>query len=765
MCVYVCVIFIINFHTNLITEGQPNLTSWSLDLDNNTIILHFTGLNSSNDGMAIDCTAILIGPVEGDINVAIRLLPSVVGLQVDMTMAICDLGMEFRSILDDTSNLSNTTTNLFLYYDSSEASGLGSLLYDYFGMVYENTMGTPAAEIVPDSNPPAIMSFELLDLNDGTLVISFSQPINITTLNFDNLSLQSSPFNDKITVVVPLSDGSCNNGCNTGRNVTLSLEPSDLDRLKLENSVCTYISNCYLYHTDTFIKDFGGNTIAKHNYCIDYFLKNLTLDTIPPSLTTCGLDLSWNTLSLEFDEPIDVTSFNPSGINISNFNLTSASVTESSSGSIIVIHLGLDADKIKLSLSIENYDISVTLISLAFKDIAGNSIRPISMPCTLINDTITPNMSSFILDLNSNLLQVIFDEPILVKHMNISGFKLTNVMGVTLVSLSDSKLIDFDDVDFTSVCECLYDTDELRSLFIALENRSLTAVKTNNRFGTTAYLTYLLIDQNSVYDLSNNGIISTGPIAAAVIIEDNSPTTLIKFSLDMNIGRLILTFNDVVDVSTLRLFEIFIQRAALSYSARYRPLGYSSTMDLNTVQIDLSSFGLIQLKGYLLSGLAIDINSTYLIISDTAIDDYRGNCIIAITNGNGIMASNYIKDSEPPVLTSFYLDMNRGQIELTFDEPISRINVTLFSIQADSMSIMNASSISFFNGGAYLQRNYTTRFRYQLTNSLWNLLQSVAHNASTANLVIMKGGAFDASENPINTTGPIHGRYIPKIRK
>jgi len=108
------------------------------------ITLHFdvvSSLNMANDGMATNCTAILIGPVEGDINMAVRLLPSVVGLQVNITMATCDLGMEFRSILENTLDLVNDPSNSFLYYDSSEITGSGSLLVDSSDIVYENMMG------------------------------------------------------------------------------------------------------------------------------------------------------------------------------------------------------------------------------------------------------------------------------------------------------------------------------------------------------------------------------------------------------------------------------------------------------------------------------------------------------------------------------------------------------------------------------------------------------------------------------------------------
>ena len=628
-------------------------------------------------------------------------------------------------------------------------------------------MGTLAEEVVPDSSSPALMSFELLDLDDGELVLSFSQPINTTTLSFANISLRSTSFNEAITITVPLTDGNCTDGCNIGRYVTFSLKPSDLDNIKLENGVCTYVSNCFLHYTAAFVEDFGENQISRHNSCTSYSPKNLTLDKTSPSLTECSLDLSLDNFYLEFNEPIDVSSFGPSGINVStgtdNIILSSASNIRSTSSSVVVIGLGTDADDIKAALMVENSTVFVSLKSIAFEDTSGNGVNLISMLCTFINDTRSPNVSSFTLDLNSNFLQIIFDEPVSMEHINISEFWLTDVMNTTTVSLGDSQLLGYDDLELTNDCYGLYDNNKLRTIYIALKNSGLTAVKTNS------HVTYLLIDNDTVFDLSGNGFISVRPIAAANVIDDYSPATVVNFSLDMNIGQLVLTFNDVIDVSTIRLSEVFIQGNAYS-STRHVPSGSYSTMDSSITVINLTESNLLQLKYYtLLYRLASDISSTYLTIRAHAINDYRGVDIIAITDGNGLVASNYIRDNDPPVLTSFSLDLDEGRIWFAFDEPVHSFNFSLFLIQADPVNITNTSVN--LNGGLYLQStySYSNSFRYGLYSTLISLLYTdpiIAKSASTTNLFIMAGGVYDASGNPINTTGPFNvNSFTSKQRK
>ena len=102
---------------------------------------------------------------------------------------------------------------------------------------------------------------------------------------------------------------------------------------------------------------------------------------------------------------------------LKNITLTSASSVRGPSSYVVVVDLGLDADKLKiLTPAIPEYDIFVSLLSSPFEDIAGNSVQSVLRVCNFTNDTYSPRVLSFHLDLNSNLLQVSFSELILVGH-------------------------------------------------------------------------------------------------------------------------------------------------------------------------------------------------------------------------------------------------------------------------------------------------------------------------------------------------------------
>ena len=256
---------------------------WNLDLDDNKIILQFgipSLLNPSNNGNVNRLHSHIYRSCAGDIGMAVQLLPSVVGLQVDETLATCDLGMEFRSMLNVNPSLGTDPSNTYLYYDIYDIDGSAmTLLVDSGDVAYSNTMGIAATQVVSDSTSPAIAGFEYLDLDEGVIVFSFTQPINVTTFNFSDLSLQNSPIDEATSRKVFLTDGSCENGCEIGQYITLRMAQTDLEKLKLEEGICVSISTCYPHHTDLLVEDFGGNLITTYRFGLNYLMKHLILDT------------------------------------------------------------------------------------------------------------------------------------------------------------------------------------------------------------------------------------------------------------------------------------------------------------------------------------------------------------------------------------------------------------------------------------------------------------------------------------------------------
>ena len=750
---------------------------WSLDLDDNMIILEFSNsssLNPNNNQVPIDCTALILSSTFLNItclnitflniSMAMQLPPSVVGLQVNELRATCDLGMEFRATLNADSGIGTDLNNTFLYYIPSFALGGHDriLLVDSSNMTF-CLEGTMATQIVRDNTSPAIAGFKLLDLDEGLIVLSFTESVNTTTFNFADLSVQNSPVNETTSMNVSLTGGSCMDGCESGHQITFNLIQEDLGQLKLQEAICVSISTCYPHHTNVLVKDFGENPIATYRFGLNYLLQRLIPDTTPPILVSCNIDLSADRLILVFDEPVDVGTFDPSSIALNAFQnsteiiediiLTNASSVRGPSGSVIVVDLGLDADRFKAStLGILGNGMYVSLSSSAFEDIAGNTVSPSGLLiCDFISDVDPPSVLSFDLDLDSNSLLIRFSEPILLESLNISAFKLVEsnfTTHVHMINLGDSFVYDSNG---------LLVNDLIMVISVAFGSQSLTRIKTSNEIGTAVNNTYLLIDDLSFVDTNDNSFISTGPIAAAAVIADDSPATAIAFSLDMNAGQITLTFNDVVDVSTWHNQETFIQRAAFTHNSKFGLSGVIISSNSNILLVNISN--LISLKEQLYYGIAVDLNSTYLTIRAHAINDIRGVDIIAVTDGNGIIANEYIPDIESPQFLYFDLDMNNGRLRFYFDEPVV-FDPSLLSLQGDSMTITSSSSVN-------ISVSSTSQFcgrscYYYIPSNILYVIRTdpnVARNANTTNLAIMAGSINDTSGNPINMVGLFSVRY------
>ena len=156
-------------------------------------------------------------------------------------------------------------------------------------------------------------SFVQINMENGTLILEFSETIDFVTFSPEQISLQSifDPPLDRFNI----TDANSTQLSLTTIEVELSM--SDLADLKRELTVCTSRGNCYIFATQELIMDTAGNSfsaipLVSPGVIVQEFIR----DDLNPVLVSFDLDLDSNQLLLEFDEPIDVDSLNPTGITI-----------------------------------------------------------------------------------------------------------------------------------------------------------------------------------------------------------------------------------------------------------------------------------------------------------------------------------------------------------------------------------------------------------------------------------------------------------------
>jgi hypothetical protein len=252
----------------------------------------------------------------------------------------------------------------------------------------------------------------------------------------------------------------------------------------------------------------------------------------------------------------------------------------------------------------------------------------------------------------------------------------------------------------------------------------LLQLQVNDRLGIDGDSAYLIYEPGLMQTLAGgypDGLLDGAALKAAAYIKDYTRPRLLSFDLDLKgavfgalneraaVGYLTLRFSEVMDVSSLRTAAITLRQTA-NYTANVTVAGHpdgqnytltsatfaSDATDSDVLVLTLGKEDLNAIK--LLRGLAIDRNSTALVLNFTAVTDMKGLPVQAITKesnqesypGRGWMAamvcSNYIADDTAPSLVFFMLDNNVGLIRLTFDEAVlvSTLDVTQIAIQTSA---------------------------------------------------------------------------------
>ena len=90
--------------------------------------------------------------------------------------------------------------------------------------------------------------------------------------------------------------------------------------------------------------------------------------------------------------------------------------------------------------------------------------------------------------------------------------------------------------------------------------------------------------------------------------------------------------------------------------------------------------------------MATSINNTYLSITSDVTNDTSSNPAVPITPPNAIKASSFVLNTTPPMLLSFQMDLNKGQLTLRFSETV---NIT--SLQLPYFTLLGTCSINATN--------------------------------------------------------------------
>ena len=667
-------------------------------------------------------------------------------------------------------NLGTVASNTFLEISS------GNMLYQS-GTTTEVSpiSGTSAiaATVTADTTRPAVINngFTHFDLDSGQFTISFTEPVDVATISLPN-TLQFQHFSDVEldSDIFNVRELDCSSSavCVNGLNVTFPLPRSELNLLKLNQRVCSSAGNCWLTINQSFIQDMADNAVqlVPDGLRTDTRYPLLfTDDTTGPVLESFELNMTSQLLILSFDEPIDMSTCNFSGITLQGADSVLPTQTDLyytlTGGEILsedgaVVRIMLSSSDIN---GLQSRPLVATALANTFLSLSSSSLRDVTYPRNPVQsipssaaqqaniyqpDTAPPQIRSFTLDLDSNTLRLTFSEAVLVSQLDLSKLQVTSSSSGGAVTRQ-----------LTSGTAHPTPLDAASVVVFSLSQEDLTFLEERDDIATSISNTFLAAQPNFATD--TNGVTSLElPISSALqaeqLITDSSAPRFVSFALDMNSGELSLTFDDVINASTVAVDAITLQNGLFRQPLQWHTLSSdSSNSSLDNgfiINITLGSMDLNRVKQ--IRSLATSELNTYLTVTASVADDVFGADILAVTDGNALPASQYTADTTYPVLNEWTFDLDRGHFILSFSETV---DVTTFQAsQVTLLSSPGGESFTLTGAASFIPSDAADVFAIQLTPADLNYIKSqtgIGTTESNSYLALPATAVVDMNTNMV----------------
>ena len=660
------------------TPTSPNLSGFSL-------------IGYSNSSSAISLSTSSIATISAVNATAVLDFPSPIFNQIVLDSSLCI-----------------NSTNCYLRADAES---------------FADTSGNPAEAavvergvVIPDTNRPVLLSFTI-DLNNGLLTLLFNEPVNANSLNFT--------FND--TVI-------------SERNFSTLLEIA-VDGVSLDSIKLQYSSNAASFGLNadsSLIVDVSGNSL------MPVFLQpsDVVLDTTSPMLTqfTPGAPL-FTSITFYFNEAVNASNFqeNQFVLTLTIFEGT-VSYSGFTGGSVIFRSVGKEVEynfspndfnstiRTQYLQAAVNGSMSLSITSSLITDLFGNSVVEISSsnPIQFTNDETRPELISFILDLNRGAVYLLFSEPVIV----------TVPIGVLRIQNSDvgetlSHTLSRNSTVFPS-------GEATESVTVLLSEADTTFLITSPELATSTSNTFIRIENFFASDLSGHGLLATTRVASE-LIQDSILPTVSSFQLDVDQGVLTVNYSELIYQSSLNLTGVFLTSNG---QPRYSLIGGipsgPNITQTTAIILSLETLNAIKLDPYVCIG---EFNCSLLVL-DGAFNDLSSNGAV-LSRIDSPQA--FFPDVTPPNVLSFSMDLNVGEIILTFSEPIlvealrtSHISLQVLAQveQLDGVQVEDANS---YNSVVTLSLNI---------NNVNNRLK-VLSSMGALTLFLTSDAATDTNQNPI----------------
>ena len=722
--------------------SSPVLRSFSLDLNASSLSLTF---DEPVDVLTFNLSAFTFSNGASSLDASSLSIPTI---SPDVSTTVITWSLTPQSL--------NTITTLVTSLDDILLSVTTYGVHDYNGNRLTPISSTSPLQIrSQDMSPPMLLSWSI-DMDAGQLLLTFSETVDITTLDPTQFTLLAAPNSDSaytltagFAALLPTETG-----------VALQMSVADVNEIKARLGLASFLANSYLSITSSAIEDANENAVTPISRMSPLPPLDFLRDTTPPVLLFFALDLNIGLLTLTFDETVDSSSFDPFGFTLINarssptdgYTLTNASFSLSTNSPVQEVPFDLNGIQAASNLATSPNNTFLTTLPNAVRDVSGNPIDSTSaLQVSVYTEDITqPLLLSWELNLNTGILTLIFTEPVNSSSFNASGFTLAN----TRSSPSSEYTL-------TNTSSTLNANSQF--LEVILSQFDLNAIKAADNLATSFSNTYLTATANGVRDLNGNSLHPITSLQVFTFVSDRTQPSLVYWELDLNLGFLTLHFDETVNPTSFDASGVTLVNSSSSPSIAYT-LTDSFAISVNSPVL-VVPLSLLDLNGIKAAGnLAKSLNNTFLTAMANTVRDMNGNSLDPTFSRQ---VSSYVLDLTQPFLVYWELDLNAGVFILTFDETVnySSFNASAFTLVNTTSSPSVAYTLT--NTSFAVSANSPVLVVY-LSDSDLNAIKAINSLATTENdafLTTTTDGVSDLFGNPLmpitQTSAQQVGSFIP----
>ena len=641
---------------------QPKVNEFSLDMDEGKLQLTF---NEAMDSITLSSAKMTIHSSSNETSKPLLTLRGGSATVNSSVVAEVTLTRSDLDNLKEETGLATSTNNTYITVESG-------VMKDLAGNDAEERTALKATSVTEDENRPSLVSFDL-DLNSNTLTLTFSEPVDASTLRGEHFKLQN--LASSATDSYSFTSGS--SVSNDGSTVNLVISSTDMNEVKAKTGLAANTSTTYLVVNSDAILDMNSNKVTPITASNAIQAKSVIPDSTGPKLESFELQMSDGTppliLALTFDETIDSSTLLPteftiqskasgSGTELATLTGGIPSTKDSATVQIEVSATDLLTIRSKLPLGTTVNSTFLSIASGALKDMSGNNIQAIDPTSAqkakaITADLVQPKLDEFSLDLNEGQLEMTFNEGI--DGATFAGTKVTihstsNETKTPLLKLTGGTAV----------------STENTVAIVSLLAKDLNALKKETGLGTTRSNTYLTVTLGLIKDVAGNELEARTAVKSSSVVNDITSPNLVSFNLDMNSNTMTLSFDETVNSSSLSGQYFTLQNLAGGTTETYTlTSGSSSSADGTKVTFVVAVADINEVKAK--TGLAIDKDSTFLSLNPDAILDMGGNTVTEIAVSAAKQVTNFTADSSKPVLVKFDVDLDSGQLTLSFTETMN----------------------------------------------------------------------------------------------